>query len=189
MMRPSVREPMKGLIIFIAFLFYTPVAFAQQPTFADLAWGSSIAATAKQLKVKGFSTKVDSDGDLRFEGTLLSHRCVGFAVFGNEKLLKVQVAIATPDHKARGVYSDLRETLINKYGEATDTFEFFLDPYYDGDGYEEQAIRVGKGHFATYWGSALSIEITEKLAVRLSYESPGWEAESERRKNKARNVF
>lgn len=84
----------------------------------------------------------------------------------------------------------MKEILIKKYGELTKDYAFFQSPYREGDGYEEQAIRVGKGHFAAFWSSqGLGVMISDRLTVRVLYESASWDAELERRKVKGASVF
>jgi hypothetical protein len=184
---------MKKFSIIVAttfILFISAVAQAKQPTFANISWGIDQAELRKHLTSNGFTpSNVDKDGDLKFKGELLGYDAVGFAFLGSGKLVKIQLLIATPDNKAISSYKDLKETLIKKYGLPTSTYQYFKRPYYDGDGYEEQAIRLGKGIFASFWDSSLSVSITEKLAVNLSYESASWSAEVDRRQANRNSVF
>ena len=178
-------------LLFVFFCLTSISAFARgdAPIFADLKWGASTASVRSQLAAKGFDTEIDSDGDVKFKGKLIGYSAVGWAVIVSNRLLKVQVNILTPDSKAKQAYSEMKEVLNGKYGSPTSKYEFFTKPYYEGDGYEEQALRLGKATFALFWGDALSMEITEKLTVQLTYESPEWSAESVRRKNRATQVF
>lgn len=159
-------------------------------TFADMKWGTPIAEVKRILSSKGFTTNIDDEGDLRFEGTLMSVKSVGFALMTEGKLSKVIVNLATPEKDARKTYTDMKEVLTKKYGEPSKCFEYFSRPYYEGDGYEEQAIRVGKGVFACFWNEQLiSVEITDKLIVRIAYESQSWSQEADRRKAKKTSIF
>lgn len=168
---------------------------AQGYSFADIPWESSATAVTAMLGAKGFKPGgADKDGDIRFEGELIGYKAMGLAMFVEGRLGKVTLILVTPDNKAREVYRDLRETLVQKYGAPTRTFETFRRPYYLGDGFEETAIKVGKASFATFWApegteGGLSIEITERLNIRVTYEGPLWGPESNRRKSKSRSVF
>lgn len=180
----------KIVLFFFILILNLSTAQAKQPTFANIPWGIDLAELRKQLTSNGFTPlNVDEDGDLKFKGKLLGHNAVGFAFLGNRKLMKLQLLIATPDHKAISTYRDLREILAKKYGEPEHVFEYFKRPYYDGDGYEEQAIRLGKGTFSCFWKDVISLSITEKLAVKLNYESALWSAEMDRRDAKRNSVF
>jgi hypothetical protein len=172
------------------------VACAQSFNFSDLAWETSVSEVRNQLAAAGFTAiQTDKDGDLRFQGVLIGYKAIGIAFFAESKLAKVAIRLITPDRKARDTYRDLKETLTKKYGPPTNSYEYFRKPYYEGDGYEEQAIRVGKARFATFWGGrepssgGLVLEIHESLTVRLSYESAIWGAEADRRKAQATKVF
>ena len=50
-------------------------------------------------------------------------------------------------------------------------YEFFLDPYKLGDGYELQAIKLEKGYYSTYWYLDLGI-ISIKIKALSNYT--GW---------------
>lgn len=178
-------------IIFILFLLFTSItANAQQAIFADLKWGSTRTEVTKQLPSKGFpSIKTDEDGDLQFEGMLLGQKTIGFAIFTKQGLQKVQLTMLTPDHKVISIYRDLKKTLINKYGTPSNTYEYFKKPYYEGDGYEEQALRLGKARFSAFWNKDMYIEITEKLNIRITYESENWDDESKKRKAQEASVL
>lgn len=41
-------------------------------------------------------------------------------------------------------YKELKKSLKDKYDVRPDDSEFFIDPYYEGDGYELQALRLSK---------------------------------------------
>lgn len=165
-------------------------------TFADIPWGASKTEVTKKLAAKGYSNiKIDKDGDLTFEGFLVGNEAVGIAVLANNSLVKVIINLVTPDRKAIGTYEDMKETLTKKYGQPQRTFKRFMNPYYEGDGYEEQAIRLGKGSFSSFWGEdgkgveGMMLKITEKLTVVIVYESAAWSQESDKRSAKAASDF
>jgi hypothetical protein len=192
-----MNSSIRGVSIALTFVFVTLFnvhAFAQSFNFADIPWGARAQEVRSALISKSFSTgNFDKDGDLPFNGELVGYKLSGFALFSNGGLQKIFIVLATPDNKARSVYSDLRQSLVAKYGKPSNTFEYFQKPYYSGDGYEDQAIRLGKGTFATYWTTpgrgGLAIDVTEKLAVKISYEGPEWDAEADKRKASSRSVL
>jgi hypothetical protein len=189
----KITTALLGLALFSA------TATAQSYRFADMKWGIPIAEAKQILMSEGFKVSVDEDGDLKFDGTLLDTKAGGFALFAGGKLSKVIVILVTRDQDARKTYSDMKEVLTKKYGPPTNDYAFFTKPYYEGDGYEEQAIRLGKGKFACYWlnapkgstseGDSLGLKITERLTVEIDYESPWWGSEADRRKAKGTRVF
>jgi hypothetical protein len=181
---------MKKLFFLAVLLCFSALARAEQPTFADIRWGAPQDEVRKQLALKGFTSgALDKDGDVKFEGNLVGHKTKGFALFADGKVAKITVRIITPNNKAIDTYRSMKDVLSKKYGKPSSDYEFFKKPYYDGDGYETQAIRVGKATFSSFWGSALSLEIHESLVVQLNYESEAWEKESDKRKARSTSVF
>jgi hypothetical protein len=174
----------------------TPRAAGEDPRFADIAWGTPGDQVVKLLSARGLKLeKQDSDGDYQFNGTLFDQRAVVFAMMSpTQGLVQVQIVLGTPDHKAFPTYRDVVDTISKKYG-PPQNIETFTQPYFKGDGYEEQAVRLGKATIASLWNrkdptsTALVIKVTEELSVGLYYESGNWPAELERRKKKAASIF
>jgi hypothetical protein len=169
----------------------------QQVAFADLPWGIDGEDVKRVLLAKGFAfDSVDAEGDLRFSGVLADRPARIGALMANQRLAKISVNIITPDNKAREVYREMATTLEKKYGRPSKKIETYISPYYAGDGYEDQAIRQGKGFFFKLWNKdgplgpeVLGLHITEALTVSVAYEAPAWESESDRRKAVADEVF
>lgn len=161
--------------------------------FSEIPWNTPAKAVVKKLTGAGFKqVKRDKSGDYRFRGTLLNHDAAGVAMMSEGRLARVVVTLATPDEAAHDAYNDLRSVLVKKYGAPVRTVAAFLDPFHEGDGYEAEAIRAGKGIFLTQWtdaGQNLILNITSSLGVAVTYESPAWGAELERRKSKGSSSF
>ena len=166
-------------------------------TFAGIAWGTSGPVGKASLAAAGFVfDSTDKDGDLNFHGTLEGYPTHLILLMADGKSAKVFINILTPDPKAREVYGDLKEALTSKYGHPSTGIEHFSDPYYDGDGYEDQAIRLDKAKFMQLWtrptpagDEGLVLQVTDALTVQCAYESAGWAKEADRRKAKANAVF
>lgn len=203
-MRPRHRSSLlvmqtKATVLFLAtVLVQVPGRLAAQAyRFANIPWGSDGETVKKMMIAQGLMfVKVDSDGDYAFQGTLAQYPAYAWGMMARGKLVKIAVRLATPDNKAREEYKQMKELLIAKYGSPAGSYEYFDSPYETGDGYEDQAIRLGKGHFFTMWStvtgtdtSSLGLEINERLVVVISYESPQWNAEADRRKAAATKAF
>ena len=60
-----------------------------------------------------------------------------------------------------------------KYGEPTEHFEFFSKPYYKGDGYEMQALRLDKCNYASYSekeNGTICVEMSKGWHQWIAYE-------------------
>jgi hypothetical protein len=166
--------------------------------YGEVPWLSSKAEVRRILEQKGLAfTKTDEDGDLVFSGILINKTARLYAIFANDRLVKTSVVLITADREARSTFRDMRETMLMKYGKPESDFHFFTRPYYEGDGYEDQAIRLGKGHFDVFWTKteglnreyAIHLGIRETLLVGVDYESPDWKAEYERRHARSTKDF
>jgi hypothetical protein len=186
----------KIVVLLLITLLASVATAAPSYKFAGIEWGTPATTLTKVLAEKGFKKIVkDKDGDYTFEGELLGYKALGIALMSEDLgVVKIMLRLVTPDNKVRDAYADMKETLSSKYGKPQQTYEFFASPYYDGDGYEEQAIRVGKGHFASFWtnddtNESLMVQISEQLTIDITYESAFWSAESKKRKTTATDVF
>jgi hypothetical protein len=173
-------------------LVVAPGLTAQGYRFADIPWGSTGETVKRMMAAQGLEfVRVDLDGDYAFKGTLAQYPAVVWALMAGGKLVKVSVHLATPEQKAREEFGNMKQVLTTRYGAPSGGYEYFDSPYQAGDGYEDQAIRLGKGHFFTLWTSVsgtdtsnLVLQINEALAVVIGYESPQWDAEADRRQAK-----
>lgn len=70
-------------------------------------------------------------------------------------------------------YFDYKELYIKKYGATDNSYEFFSKPYYEGDGYELQALKLEKCTYATFFKTSkgiVAVELTKYECLRLVYE-------------------
>jgi hypothetical protein len=159
-------------------------------TFAGTSWGAGEDDTKAKISAAGFEfTQKDDDGDLNFDGEVSGYSSRVYAMLTPDgKLMKVTVLIATPDEEAIPTWRTMLTTMTKKYGEPAHLFETFKAPYKKGDGKAEEAIQEGKGTMAAFWGDEeegfMMLEVTDKLAVRVAYESKFWPQESDRRTGK-----
>lgn len=75
----------------------------------------------------------------------------------------------------RSEFNSYHNLLLEKYGKTSDRFQFFSSPYYDGDGFEMQAVEKDKCTYSSFWshieGASYSIEITKYKQVKITYEN------------------
>ncbi len=168
----------------------TPLLTGTVHPFGGVPWGSKPETIKSMLQAQGYTfEKIDSDGDLDFDGNVNGVEAKLYAYLTPEhRLVKTQVSCVTPDDDAIDFYHTLRDSLTVKYGDPSSNFEFYSDPYSDTDSDSDKAtaISVGDGQLAAFWaytdGSAMYVEVTKALNVNVSYESVGWPKELDRRK-------
>ena len=202
MSRSTVRQT--AVVLTILFFASMQVAVTQSTyAFADLVWGSSSNVVRSTLVSRGytFARELD-DGALRFDGTILSRPTWVYAEFTPQnQLVKLSVFLLHDSisrtqrfFAAERTMIGLKETIEARYGPAESNYSYFLSPYYRGDGYETQAVELGKASFVSFWpaaadGSHLWIEIDEDVDVAVHYEGPGWSAELQRRRSRQLGDF
>lgn len=184
-------------IIILALLASLGSGAAQGYAFADLQWGSTRPEVTQTLANAGYIySGASSDGlTSYYDGKVLSKETWVFATFTpNDDLVRVSVFLrhneiprARRFLEAEKTLNTMVAALTSKYGPPTSTYDFFMSPYYRGDGFETQAVEVGKAHFASFWGQisgqGLWIEIDDDVDVAVHYESAEWSNELQRRRN------
>jgi hypothetical protein len=100
------------------------------------------------------------------------------AKFVNNKLYDIRFAIL-PEREGfvQGIYDNLQTIVNNKYKRGN-SHRIFTGIYDDADGYEMQAVKLGKGTIQTFWDyspvSAINLEIVpmgNMVGVSLQYQS------------------
>ena len=108
---------------------------------------------AKKLIAQGYSVKEHSpSGSWMLNGTFAGISGCDILINNSEFLNSVvSVSVLLPVKNAwfslKGDYEDLKAKFIKKYGKPENSYEFFTDPYYEGDGYEMSAFTSGNAYF------------------------------------------
>ena len=70
-------------------------------------------------------------------------------------------------------YKEMVELFEKKYGAPSSHYEFFSKPYYEGDGYELQALRKEKCDYVSFWDTdkgTIAVEINKWGQIQVGYE-------------------
>lgn len=173
---------MKKLFTIILTLLLSIVVFGQQKLYAPLglSFGGSIQASRQVLDKLGTFDKITNPTygkaliytDIKVGSTKAD---AVVAKFVNNKLFEVGFLYGVEDNNIESVYEKLCKIISDKYGEGH-SYRLFTDPYFDGDGYFMQALKVGKLNISTFWSSRFSnsdaiwIEIETSGIIALSYQ-------------------
>ena len=140
----------------------------------------NVRSFVEKMKNKGFGNEIILDNGITvLEGTFVGKSATVFVVSTPETntVWKVAAIIFKDDDLSwsslKSYYKDFVELYEKKYGKPSSHFEFFTDPYYEGDGYELQALRRDKCTYQTFFETEVglvSIEITKKGSICFSYE-------------------
>jgi len=141
-----------------------------QPTqgdyqFVDLAWGSSREAVQSSLKARSFNRlERDEDGDEQYQGRVDGRDAAVYAMFAGDKLSKVMVLMLAPD--SGEVYEQAKQNVAAAYGPPARQ--------------QGAAVIWPERNGSLVW-------VTQDAAdhrTKVNFESPGWPAESRRRRAK-----
>lgn len=102
----------------------------------------------EKLKKAGYTlAEKDEDGAV-LDGTFANEDCQLLVSLTpkTKKVYSISVFFNKKDswYSLKADYKELKQSLKNKYDIRPDDDEFFIDPYYEGDGYELQALRLSK---------------------------------------------
>lgn len=176
---------MKRLIVLTLAIFALAVsAFAQNPqkhiTFKGIPLGQDKTTFIGALKKVGFRVEHDSDDGAILRGDFAGRSDCQAIVLWSETSKAVWKAVALVEETTwfslKNTYDAFKESLTEKYGKPTNTFEFFSNPYYEGDGYELSALRQEKAHFLSSFdaeGGIVGLEMkyaAGKYIVSIGYE-------------------
>jgi hypothetical protein len=97
--------------------------------------------------------------------------------FGDDGMHTAKVMYTPKEHEVIPMLYKFVSLFTEKYGKPDEQYEFYEDPYFKGDGYETQAIRLGKGHLGASWifpdpgrEDYVTVNILDTLALVITYQ-------------------
>jgi hypothetical protein len=92
-------------------------------------------------------------------------------------------------YSLKSEYERWKQILTEKHGTPTNSYEYFKEPYYEGDGYEIQAVSNEKVVFSSYWfleneNLNVALCISQFNQINIIYENQANVDIKEREKNK-----
>lgn len=167
----------------VAFLLFTvlfSISKAQEHMmFMKIPIDGTLSGFAAKMKAKGF-TQIAADKNLIvMEGEFMGKECeIGLhGTIQTNVIWKVSVFLKksyTSWYSLKSEYKRIVDSYTEKYGFPTDKYEFFSRPYYEGDGYEIQALKVGKCTYSNFWMNVeegnIEISMTQSAKIKIGYE-------------------
>lgn len=170
-----------AIIMAMTFTFGANVAFAQDTVshleFKGIPITGKIDNFVKKLQEQGF-TLDKRQGNSAIMNGQFAGKDAEIYVFGTKKTGTVwKVVVYLPKrttwYSIKSEYEFYKDMYERKYGTPEHSYTFFSDPYYEGDGYEMQAVKLEK---CTYFSSfhvsngEIYIEISKFQQIKLAYE-------------------
>lgn len=174
---------MRKIVNLMVCLCLSIVTFAQDVDsvkhleFKGIPIDGSLNEFVSKLEAKGF-TKTETMGTMvQLKGDFAGES-VNVYVVGSEKNKTVwKVAVFFPEKSSwrslKSDYFDYKELFTKKYGKPKNDYEFFSDPYYEGDGYELSALKRDKCTYCSFYypeGGIIMLEISSSECVLVGYE-------------------
>lgn len=130
-----------------------------------------------KMKTKGFIVKETKDNIVTMLGEFIGKECRLYVIPTPKSKIVCKVAIFFGGgswESLKREYNNVKDLFSKKYGKPSNEYEFFKDPYYEGDGYELQALKNDKCVYASFYtpkGGAIMVEISGACTVSVSYEN------------------
>jgi len=170
---------MKKILYIILLLLFSFSTFAQSEhlKFRDIELNGSITDFIQKLEKLGYSVKTNLNDIYLLEGDFIGKTCEVIVVSSKKTKTVWKVKVNLPEGKSwyslKSEYNSVKEQLTKKYGKPKDTYEFFSKPYYEGDGYELQALKKDKCTYYSYWefeNGIISLDMSTDCNLSINYE-------------------
>ena len=169
---------MKKLYLIIACLFITLCSYSQNAhlDFKGIPLDGRLSDFISKLEAEGFTFDkyVDEDAAIMKGDFAGRNADIYILVTPSSKTVYAVSVFYNEDESWSSLKSDyfqMKELYTKKYGEP-ESFEFFSKPYYEGDGYELQALRKGKCNYESLWELPLGricIKIDQFCEISMIY--------------------
>lgn len=168
---------MRRILITLVAIVCNIVAIAQNHLeFKGIPMDGTCESFAKKLVAKGFSLESNSDSTYFLSGTFTNEK-VNIGLLGTPKTNKICRIMVFYDKKSdwyrlKNQYSKLKDNNASKYTLDKD-YSFFIDPYYEGDGFEMTAVKSDKCRYTSFFnaiGGHIIVEISELSCITIAYE-------------------
>ncbi|KAA6319207.1 hypothetical protein EZS27_030871 [termite gut metagenome] len=108
-----------------------------------------------KLENEGFSVNDKFDAAASLSGEFVNKQCTILVCASPKTKIAYMVIVTLPeDNSWRSLkrdYFNFKEQYEKKYGKTNDSENYFSKPYYEGDGYELQALKNEKCSYRTRW--------------------------------------
>lgn len=152
----------------------------------------SKATVTSQLISKGMvKSTTSTPSALIFKGYVSNTEIELFVFFTPKTNLAWKFVVYLPKRTSwydlKSDYEKYLELFTNKYGTPTSSYNTFLSPYYEGDGYETSAVGLDKCLYSAFW-EKYSVEISKYKQVKLTYENSENAEINKKEKNQINNA-
>ena len=169
---------MKRMLLTLCSVLIVTFAQAQEHMiFKDISMDCNLTTFVSKLVAKGYEKVLVKDDAVALTGNFAGKKdCTILVLSSANSHLVWKVSVLFPEHTSwsslKSEYFLFKESYSKKYGKP-ESFEYFTDPYEEGDGYELQAVKLEKCIYASYFNTPLGyivLDIHKDKFVRVTYE-------------------
>lgn len=152
---------MKKLVLILLSLLFTLTCFAEgHMLFKGIEINGTLSQFKNSLTKQGFTVAESEENALAFKGTFAGYDNCAILVSATpvEKMVYTVVVVLPEQdswYSLKSRFNEFKESLTKKYGKPYQDIHYFSDPYYEGDGYEMQAINYHKCSYAAMYQTPL----------------------------------
>ena len=166
----------KLALLFVAMLMSTTFFAQEHLDFRGVPLDGHIDDFVTKMEKLGYRLDEKTDNIATMSGKFTS-RDVELYVFSSPKTKTVCKVVMYFNKDSwsslKSDYFEYKRLYTQKYGKPSSSYEFFSDPYYEGDGYELQALRKEKCHYLSIYKletGSIAVQISEYEQLKLVYE-------------------
>lgn len=164
-------------LLFLLFSVALGINAQEHMKFMGIPIDGTINTFGTKLSEKGFLKK-NVDGNICTYKGKFTGREVDVLVLGTDKTSTVWKVVVwfekeTSWSSIKMMFGDYKEMFKEKYGVPSNDFHFFSKPYYEGDGYEMQALRMDKCTYSTFWDTQqghINLAMRKGGYIAIAYE-------------------
>lgn len=155
---------MRKYLFVVLALFLSTISFAQNNdlfddghlTFKGLSLTGPLDDFVSNLVSQGYTLKGSQTVGALLKGSFASESDCTIAVLTTKRTHQVYCVAVSFEKKTswsslKIQYQEYKSMLSTKYGEPSKHIERFSSPYYEGDGYELQALRLDKCNYTSFY--------------------------------------
>lgn len=167
---------MKRLLTLV-FIIFSSLSNAQ--SFDGVRIDGTLSSKIQQYRAKGYVlNKILPNGAI-MKGKIAEKVVELFILTTPKTKLVYKMIVYLPVHTnwpdIKSEYTKFVDLFTEKHGEPDSEFDFFRDPYYEGDGYEMSAIVLDKLVCSAFWinrnNLTFSVSISKYKQVEITYEN------------------
>lgn len=174
---------MKKIVIVLIVIIFSPIGidlFSQNNrhlTFKNIPITGKLPDFVNLMEKEGFNLLNTKNNTAVMEGRFVNQTCEIYVIATPKSNIVWKVVVYLPENNnwisIKTNYNDFKDQFRKKYGSSFKHYEFFIKPYYEGDGYEMQAIRNEKCRYLSIWDlpeGSIAVEISKYEQIKFTYE-------------------